>query len=79
MCPILFYVCMMVYVHVSACMHVHVCDIPFQFYETIVRYDKFFAAESRYIAGIMVWGICMHMLMLWCGVRIYIYAHAHAV
>ena len=87
MCPILFYVYMMVHVHASACMHcichthVHVCDIPFQFYETIVRYDKFFAAESRYIAGIMVWGsvctrschgmgICMHTLMSWYGASI---------
>ena len=77
------------YMQVLACtafvIHMYMYVIfPFQFYETIVRYDKFFAAESRYIAGIMVWGsvctrschgmgICMHTLMSWYGVSVYMH------
>ena len=50
------YMYMYTYVHVCICMvlQFNQFSLFIQFYETIVRYEKFFTTESQYISGVMV-------------------------
>ena len=66
-----------VHVHICTCTNVCICmvlqfnqfSLFIQFYETIVRYEKFFTTESQYISGVMVsYDACTCTCLGWiCG------------